>query len=313
MENRKVVIIGDGAVGSSIAFALTIVSLVGEIVIIDINKAKAEGDALDLNHGMSLTSPKKIYAGEYKDVKDARIIILACGVGQREGETRLQLLERNKRVFDSVIDSMKPYLSKEAIVLVVSNPVDILAHYVYQKLDLPAPQVIGSGTVLDTARLKYLLSQDTGIDPRNIHAYVIGEHGDSEIAAFSVTSIAGLPVTKFCDKCGKCKKKRMQNIVSMQDEVRHAAYEIIQKKGATYYGIAISTERILKAILNNEHSVLTVSTYLENEFDGQVSDVYLSLPVVLGQRGVERIIRPEYSKEEVEGLINSARVLKENR
>lgn len=313
MENRKVVIIGDGAVGSSIAFALTIVSLVGEIVIIDINKAKAEGDALDLNHGMSLTSPKKIYAGEYKDVKDARIIILACGVGQREGETRLQLLERNKRVFDSVIDSMKPYLSKEAIVLVVSNPVDILAHYVFQKLDLPAPQVIGSGTVLDTARLKYLLSQDTGIDPRNIHAYVIGEHGDSEIAAFSVTSIAGLPVTKFCEKCGKCKKQRMQNIVSMQDEVRHAAYEIIQKKGATFYGIAISTERILKAILNNEHSVLTVSTYLENEFDGQVSDVYLSLPVVLGQRGVERIIRPEYSKEEVEGLINSARVLKENR
>ena len=313
MENRKVVIIGDGAVGSSIAFALTIGSLVGEIVIIDINKSKAEGDALDLNHGMSLTHPKKIYAGEYKDVKDAKAIILACGVGQRDGETRLELLTRNKRVFDAVIDSMKPYVHKDAIVLVVSNPVDILSYYVSQKLDLPKEQIIGSGTVLDTARLKYLLSVDTGIDPRNIHAYVIGEHGDSEIAAFSVTYIAGLPISKFCDRCGKCKANRLRQFDKMQDDVRHAAYEIIQKKGATYYGIAISTKRILEAIFNNEHSVLTVSTYLENEFDGKVSDVYLSLPVILGNMGVERIIRPEYSKEEIDGLVNSSEVLKTNR
>ena len=313
MENRKVVIIGDGAVGSSIAFALTLSTLVSDIVIIDINKAKAEGDVLDLNHGMSLTHPKRIYAGEYKDVKDAKVIILACGVGQRDGETRIELLARNKRVFDAVIDSMRPYVHKEAIVLVVSNPVDILAHYVSQKLDLPNEQIIGSGTVLDTARLKYLLSVDTGIDPRNIHAYVIGEHGDSEIAAFSVTDIAGLPISKFCDKCGRCADKNMKNFAGMQEDVRHAAYEIIQKKGATYYGIAISTRRILEAILNNEHSVLTVSTYLENEFDGRVTDVYLSLPVVLGNMGVERIIRPEYSEEEIKGLIKSAEVLKANR
>ena len=313
MNNRKIVIVGDGAVGSSIAFALTLSDFVSEIVIIDINKAKAEGDALDLNHGMSLTSPKKIYAGEYKDVKNAKVIVLACGVGQREGETRLQLLDRNKKVFNSVLDSMKPYLEKEAIILVVSNPVDILSYHVYKHLDLPSSQVIGSGTVLDTARLKYLLSVDTGIDPRNIHAYVIGEHGDSEIAAFSVTSIAGLSVNKFCEKCGKCNRRNVRNYEKMQDEVRHAAYEIIQKKGATYYGIAVSTRRILKAILNDEHSVLTVSTFLENEFDGQVDDVYLSLPVVLGNKGVERVIRPDYSKEEIEGIVKSAKVLKENR
>jgi len=313
MINRKIAIIGDGAVGSSIAFALTLSDLVSEIVIIDINKAKVEGDVLDLNHSMSLTHPKKIIAGEYKDIENAKVIVLACGVGQREGETRIQLLERNKRVFDSVIDSMKPYIHKEAIVLVVSNPVDILSYYTSTKLNLPKSQVFGSGTVLDTARLKYLLSADTGIDPRNIHAYVIGEHGDSEIAAFSVTSIAGLSIEKFCEGCGKCKGFKERGFAAMQDDVRHAAYEIIQKKGATYYGIAASTKRIIKAILNNEHSVLTVSTYLKNEFNGMVDDVYLSLPVVVGSMGVERIIRPEYSQEEVEGLVKSAEILKQNR
>ena len=310
MSGNKVVIIGDGAVGSSIAFALTLGDLVKEIVILDINKGKAEGDALDLSHGMSLTSPKRIYAGEYSDIRGAKIIVLACGVGQKEGESRLELLERNKRVFTSVMDSIKPYLAKDAIVLVVSNPVDVLSHFVSTKLGLPASQIIGSGTVLDTARLKYLLSEDTGIDPRNIHAYVVGEHGDSEIAAFSVTSIAGLSVSKFCDQCGKCCDKN-KTYLSMQEDVRHAAYEIIRKKGATYYGIAISTKRIIQAILGDEHSVLTVSTYLENEFDGQAKDVYLSLPVVLGYHGVERIIRPDYSKEEKEGLIVSAKLLKQ--
>ena len=313
MNNRKVVIIGDGAVGSSIAFTLTLKSLVQEIVIIDINKNKAQGDALDLNHGMSLTSPKKIKAGEYSDVKGAHVIILACGVGQKEGETRIQLLERNKKIFDSVIDSMKDYLEKDAIILVVSNPVDILTYHVYKRSGLPKEQVIGSGTVLDTARLKYLLSLDTGVDPRSIHAYVIGEHGDSEVAAFSVTSIAGLPITQYCDKCKKCNNKIHMNLEKMQDDVRHAAYEIIANKGATYYGIAISTFRILEDIFNDENSVLTVSTYQENEFDGRVDDVYLSVPVVLSYKGVNKVIRPNYSKEEIDALEASAKVLKENR
>lgn len=311
-ERRKVAIIGDGMVGSSIAFSLTMSSLVNEIVIIDINKAKAEGDALDLNHGMSLSSPKVIKAGEYEDIKGAKVVILACGVSQREGETRLELLGRNKAIFDSVIENMRPYLEKDVVILVVSNPVDILSYHVYKTLGLPANQVIGSGTVLDTARFKYLLAEDTGIDPRNIHAYVIGEHGDSEVAAFSVTSIAGLPIFEYCRKCNKCTLAgREKNLLHMQDEVRNSAYEIIKRKGSTYYGIALATSKILEAIFNDTNSVLTVSTYIEEAFDGRIKDVYLSLPVIVNSKGAVRRIDPKYSESEIALLIESANTLKE--
>ncbi len=310
MAVRKVVIIGDGAVGSSIAFTLTQTSLVTELIIIDVNKDKAEGDALDLNHGMTLATPKIIKAGNYKDIKDAKVIILACGVSQKPGETRLELLNRNKKIFDQVIASMRPNLDRDAIILVVSNPVDILAYYVGTHLGFPMNQVIGSGTVLDTARLKYLLSQETGIDPRSIHAYVIGEHGDSEVAAFSVTSVAGLSIDKLHEIYNKEDVCTPEHLESMEQDVKNAAYEIIQKKGATYYGIAMATKRILEAILNDQHSVLTVSTYLESEFDGRISDVYLSVPVVLGINGVEKIVRPDYSEDEINRLVESANVLK---
>lgn len=311
MENRKVVIIGDGAVGSSIAFSLVLNNAINEIVIIDVNKNKALGDALDLNHGMSLTAPKKIKAGEYDDILGAHIIILACGVSQKEGETRLELLARNEKIFDSVFAGIKPYLDKDAIVLVVTNPVDVLALYTYKKLGLPANQVIGSGTVLDTARLKFLLSQETGIDPRSIHAYVIGEHGDSEVAAFSVTSIAGVSIKDYCHSCGKCLDCGLKKLGEIAYEVKNSAYDIIKMKGATYYGIALAVNRIIESIVNDQHSVLTVSTYIESEFDGQIKDVYLSLPCVLTNRGVKEIIRPNYSKEEIAQLIKSARILKE--
>lgn len=313
MERRKVVIIGDGAVGSSIAFTLTVHSLVNEIVIIDVNKDKVEGDVLDLNHGMSLTTPKTIKAGEYSDIQNAKVIILACGVNQKPGETRIELLARNKKIFDSVMDSMKPYLEKDAIILVVSNPVDILSYYVYKHLGLPSRQIIGSGTMLDSARLKYLLSLETGIDPRSIHAYVVGEHGDSEVAAFSVTSIAGLSIEKLHETYKKQGITRLEDLKEMEEDVRNSAYQIIQKKGSTYYGIAIATQRILEAILNDQHSVLTVSTFIDNEFNGRIKDVYLSLPVVLGLNGVEEIIRPEYSEKEIDLLVESAKVLKEKR
>ena len=217
VNQRKVVIIGDGAVGSSIAFTLTQSSLVNELVIIDVNKAKAEGDALDLNHCVAMTKPKSIKAGEYKDVKHAKVVILACGVGQREGETRIQLLERNKRIFDSVIDSMNPYLEEDAIILVVTNPVDILSYYVMTKVKLSPSHVIGSGTVLDTARFKYLLSNDVGVDARSIHAYVIGEHGDSEVVALSATRIAGYPIEKFYSV------KRKQRLEKIVHEVKDSA------------------------------------------------------------------------------------------
>ena len=310
---RKVVIIGDGAVGSSIAFTLTSGTLVNEIIIIDVNKDKAEGDVLDLNHGMALSTPKLIKAGDYSDVKDAKVIILACGVSQREGETRIELLDRNKRIFDSVLNSLKPYLDKDAIILVVTNPVDILAYYVSNNVNLPRKQVIGSGTVLDTARLKYLLSLDTGIDPRSIHAYVVGEHGDSEVVAFSATTIAGLSIEDYYASCDDCRENHLENFKNIEQDVRNSAYEIIKRKGSTYYGIALATKRILESIFNNQQSVLTVSTYIENEYDGRISDVYLSVPAVVGENGVEKIIRPHYSEAELEALIKSAAVLKEKR
>ena len=191
MENRKVVIIGDGAVGSTTAYTLALGEIVNEIVIIDVNKNKAEGDVLDILHGMPFVTPKIIKAGDYCDCKDAHIIIITAGVAQRDGETRQDLLFRNIRVFDSIIMSMKPYIDEETIVLVVTNPVDVLSYYIYKKLGLKAKHVIGSGTVLDTARLKAVISDDTKIDPRNIHTFVLGEHGDSEVAAFSVTTVGG--------------------------------------------------------------------------------------------------------------------------
>lgn len=307
---RKVVIIGDGQVGSSIAFTLTQSSLVQEIVIIDINKEKAEGDALDLSHGVALSFSKIIKAGEYKDIKEAKVIILACGVGQKPNETRIELLERNKKVFSSVISNMKPYIEKDAIVLVVSNPVDILSYYVSTKLGLPTSQIIGSGTVLDSARLKYLISKDVNIDPRSIHAYVIGEHGDSEVIALSTTSIGGIKVEDYYLSKGICKSDCSSRLNKICNDVRTSANEIIKMKGATYYGIALATKRILEAIFNDEHSILTVSSYIVEGLDGKINDVYLSVPCIIGNSGIIDILHPNYNDEEKERLIESAKKLK---
>lgn len=309
MDHRKVAIIGDGAVGSSIAFSLLLNKVVNKIVIIDINKDKAKGDALDLSHGMSLTFPKDIVAGDYKDVANAHIVIVTCGVSQKVGETRLELLDRNEKIFDSVFKEIKPYLDPKVIMLIVTNPVDLLSLYTFKQLGLPASQVIGSGTVLDSARLRYLLSEDTGIDPRSIHAYVIGEHGDSEVVAYSVASIAGVSMHEYCKKCGKCEDAGKCKLEKVAYDVKNSAYEIIKMKGATYYGIALAVNRIVEAIINDEHSVLTVSTYLENEFNGRVKDVYLSVPCVISSHGVKEIIRPNYSEEEIDALEKSSLTL----
>lgn len=306
MENRKVVIIGDGAVGSTTAYTLMMQHYVNEIAIIDLNKEKVEGDVLDMVHGVSFVTPKVIKAGTYEDVKDAHIIVITAGVGQKEGETRLDLLKRNIKVFDSIIDQIKPNLSKDAIVLVVTNPVDLLTLHTYKKLGIPANRVIGSGTVLDTSRLKFLLSKEADVDPRNIHALVIGEHGDSEVSAFSVSTIAGLPVEKYLEDNGKNAEEVYKDL---HEKVKNSAYDIIKKKGATYYAIGLSTAKIIETILNNQRSVLTVSTYIENEFNGMIKGVYLSLPSVVGRKGVERILHLEYSYTEVLKLIDSSKKL----
>lgn len=310
MNNRKVVIIGDGMVGSSIAFTILQDETVNELIIIDVNKDKAQGDVLDLAHGMCFVSPKKIKAGDYDDIKDAHVVVITAGVAQRPGETRLQLLERNIKIFDSITNSMKPYLEDDAIVLVVTNPVDVLSYYVYKKLGIDSKRVIGSGTVLDTARLKSVIADHTGIDPRNVHTFVVGEHGDSEVAAYSVTTIGGIPISEYCNSCKKCCDKRLE-LLNLHHVVKDAAYQIIAKKGATYYAVALAVNQILKALLNNYHSVLTVSTYIQNEFDGQVRDIYFSLPCVVSSRGVEKILHPSYSKDEVDQIVKSGKTIED--
>lgn len=308
MENRKVVIIGDGAVGSTTAYTLMQKDFVNEIVIIDINKNKAEGDVLDMIHGISFVSPKKLKAGDYKDVSDAHIVIITAGVGQKDGETRIDLLKRNIKVFDSVIENIKPYLDEDAIVLVVTNPVDILSYYTYKKLGIDPKRVIGSGTVLDSARLKYMISEEINVDARNVHAFVIGEHGDSEVAAFSVSSIGGLSIT---DYLAHNPHKDLSTLEQFHKSVKNAAYDIIDKKGATFYAIALSTTKIVETILNNQQSILTISTFLENEFNGQVDNIYLSLPAILGSKGVVKVHHLNYSYEEVLKVIESAKILKD--
>lgn len=306
---RKVVVIGDGAVGSSIAFTLANGHAVNEIVIVDVNKDKAEGDVLDIADGMSFLSvPKLIKAGGYEDAKDAHIIIITAGAAQKPGETRLDLLHKNAAIMTSIVESLKPHLDSEAIVIVVSNPCDVLSYLAYKKLGLPSPQVFGSGTVLDTSRLKTAISEDTGIDPRNVHTFVVGEHGDSEVAVWSATSIGGLSILDYSTQCPEC---NLSHLDELHDKVRDAAYQIIAKKGATNYAVALAVSRIVSAVLNDENSVLTVSTYIESEFGGALSDIYLSLPCVVGSKGVKSILHPSYSKKEQLAIVDSGSQLKE--
>lgn len=310
MDHRKVVIIGDGAVGSTIAYTLLMQSYINEINIIDLNKNKVEGDVLDMNQGMSFVTNKIIKSGEYDDIKDADIVIITAGAAQKEGETRLDLLNKNINIFKSILDNVKPNLNDDAIVLVVSNPVDILSYFTYQYLGIESNRVIGSGTVLDSSRLKVLLSEETRIDARNIHAYVIGEHGDSEVMAFSASTIGGIPVLDYCSTCTGCANQHLKHLDSISKKVREAAYEIIAKKGATFYAIGLSVERIVDTILNNTHSVLTVSSYIESELNDKISDVYISLPCVVGRSGIEKRLKVNYSLDEGLKLIESAKKLK---
>ena len=308
MDNRKVVIIGDGAVGSTTAYTLLLQDYVNEIVIIDLNKRKVEGDVLDMKHGMPFVSPKKLKAGDYSDCKDAHVIIITAGVAQKEGETRIDLLKRNLKVFDSILENIKPYIDDTMVILVVTNPVDILSYYTYKKLGIDSSRVIGSGTVLDSARLRLLISEDTEIDPRNVHAYVIGEHGDSEVSAFSIANIAESPLLEYYtnERTGNPRKR----LNKLHDEVKNSAYEIIDKKGATFYAIALSTAKIVETILNNQKSVLTVSTLIQNKFNNEINDVYLSLPAIVGNKGVIKILSLNYSYDEVLKLIESAKTLR---
>ena len=305
-KGNKISIIGAGFVGSTTAFALMTSGLVSQIVIVDINKEKAEGEAMDLSHGVSFVRPIDITSGEYEDTKDSDIVIITAGIGQKPGDTRLDCITKNLKIFQSIVPEVVKY-SPNSILLVVSNPVDILTYMTYKLSGFPSNRVIGSGTVLDTSRFKYMLSQHFEVDARNIHTYIMGEHGDSEIATWSLTSIAGMNVDEYCNVClKKCGGEVKSNIYK---EVKEAAYKVIQKKGATYYAVALAIKRIVEAILRNENSILTVSSLLKGEYG--IEDIYMGVPTILGREGVKKILQVKLNKEESIQLIESAKILKE--
>ena len=304
---RKVVIVGAGAVGSTFAYALAQSGLADEIALIDLNRELAEGQVLDLVHGKPFFPPVNISVGEKGDYADAQVIVIAAGASQRPGESRLDLLHRNAAITEGIVDEIVGQDS-QAVILVVSNPVDILTHVASKRSGWERGRVIGSGTVLDSARFRYLLSQHCGVDVHNVHAYVLGEHGDSEVAAWSMTHVAGMPIKDYCPVCRKCGdwEKEREKVVKA---VKESAYHIIDYKGATYFAIGLALVRIVGAILRNQRSVLTVSTVLDGEYD--LEDVCLSVPCVVSQQGVERIVEANLSPEESEALSRSASVLRE--
>ena len=306
INTRKAVMIGCGFVGSAAVFSLMESGLFTEIVLIDVDHTKAEGEAMDISHGIPFGKPMKIYAGTYDDIIGAEIIIITAGANQKPGETRLDLVHKNVAIYKSII----PEISKRnypGILLIVSNPVDILT-YVAQKLSgLPENHVIGSGTVLDTARLKYQTGELLGVDSRSVHAFIIGEHGDSEIAAWSSANISGIPIDDFCEMRGHYYHDEEMDKIS--EKVKNSAYEIIKRKQATYYGIAVSIRRICEVILRDEKSILPISSMMHGEYG--IEDISLSFPAILGKDGLETKVPISLDNEEIEALINSANLLKD--
>ena len=302
---RKVAVVGCGFVGAASAFALMQSGLFSEMVLIDVDHERAEGEALDIGHGMPLAKPMQIYAGNYDDAADAAIIVVTAGANQKPGETRLDLVKKNVNIFKSIM----PEIAKRncaGVMLVVANPVDILTYTAIKYSGMPHGRVIGSGTVLDTTRLKYLLGEHLRVDSRSIHTYIIGEHGDSEFAAWSITNISGVPLHDFCEMRGH--HNHDEAMKQIEDGVRNSAYEIIKRKHATYYGIAMSVKRICEAIIRDEKSVLPVSSLMADVYG--VKDVALSMPAIVGKNGIEDLIPLKLNNEEREKLRRSAEVLR---
>ena len=301
---RKCAIIGCGYVGAASAFSIMQSGLFSEIVLIDYNKDKAIGEALDISHGLPFSKPAKIYAGDYKDLADAYVIIITAGRGQAPGETRLDLTKKNVAVFKSIIPQIVEY-NKEAILLVVANPVDVLTYVAAKLSGYPENRVFGSGTVLDTARFKYLLGEHLRVDPRSVHSVIIGEHGDSEIAVWSSANVSGIPIHQFYEMRGFFNHDAEMKKIS--DNVKNSAYEIIEKKGATYYGIAMSVKRICEAIVRDEKSILPVSS-CQHVFG--IEGVSLSMPAIVGKDGIEGYTPISLDDKEKAELIKSAETLK---
>lgn len=304
-KTNKISIIGAGFVGSASAYALMIQSLASEIVIVDIDKDKAEGEAMDLAHGASFVKSVNVISGDYEDTKDSDIVVITAGIGQKPGETRLDIINKNLKVFNQIVPEIVKY-SPNSILLVVSNPVDILTHITYKLSGFPKNRVIGSGTVLDTSRLKYMLGDHFNLDAKSINTYIIGEHGDSEITAWSLTDIAGMPISPYCsDVCGECDTELKQEI---PEKVKNAAYEIINRKGYTNYAIGLSVARIVEAILRDENSILPVSSLFEGQYG--ISDIHLAIPTIINRDGAKKVLEMPLNEEEVKKLKESADILK---
>jgi len=302
-----VAIVGVGAVGATTAYALMNAGAASDIILIGQDRDKVTGEVMDLNHGSSFVPPVRIRAGGYEDCADARVVIITAGVRQEPGESRVDLLERNLEVVSEIIPNVTAN-NEDCIIVMVSNPVDALTYAALKKSGFPPGRVMGSGTLLDTSRFRYLLSEHCRVATQNVHAYIIGEHGDSEVAAWSATNVAGMPFEMFCQGCPcGCTFGDKDEIFQ---SVKNAAYEIIEKKGATFYAIGLAVRRIVQAILRNENIVLSVSSLMEGQYG--VSDVCVSLPSVVNENGVERVLEMPLSEDESSGFRASAEALRGN-
>ncbi|MFC2091458.1 L-lactate dehydrogenase [Elusimicrobiota bacterium] len=305
-QRSKIAVIGAGNVGSTFAYTLMMDGIAGEIVIIDTNKEKALAECMDLNHGLSFVEPTEIYHGDYDSCSDADIVVITAGAKQRTGETRMDLLGRNIKIMKAIIEQVIKY-AKDPIILVVSNPVDILSFAAYKYSGFAHNRVIGSGTVIDSSRFRYMISRHCQVDSRNIHAYIIGEHGDSELPIWSNANIAGMLISEYCPVCARKCDYRTE-LGQIFEEVKNSAYKIIDAKGATYYAIGLALLRIVKAILRDENSILPVSALIDDYYG--ISDVYLGMPSVINSNGIKKTLKLQLSQQEQQDLRKSAQSLK---
>lgn len=303
-DSSKVGLVGVGMVGASFAYALMQRGLANELVIVDADTARAEGEAMDLNHGLPFVRPLQISSGDYPDLAGAAVVVVAAGANQKPGETRLDLLQRNGTIIRAIIPQIVRH-APDAIIVLATNPVDVLTHIAVQVAGLPPGRVFGSGTILDTARFRYLLGEHYKVDPRSVHAYIVGEHGDSELALWSLANIAGVRLREFVGLGGRGYDQAAMDSIFAQ--TRDAAYEIIKRKRATYYAIGLGLLTIVEAVLRDQRTVLTVSTPMAGQYG--VRDISISLPTIVGRGGAEEVLNLVIAPEEEQAFRHSAQVL----
>ena len=304
--NKVSIVGGAGAVGATAAYALTMSEHIKELVLVDINKDKAEGEALDLNHGAAFISPMKIKAGDYEDTKDSDIVVITAGIPQKPGQTRLELVGDNVKVMESMVPEIVKY-SPNSILLVVSNPVDVLSYVAYKVSGFPKERVIGSGTVLDTSRFKYEIGRYFNVDPRIVDTYILGEHGDSSFPVWSKTNINSIPIAEYAELMGVEYNEEFRT--KSYENVKDAAYEVINKKRATYYAIGLSIKHIVESILTDARNVLPVSTLVNDYYDAD--DLYTGIPCIVGRNGLEAALKVTLNEEEIEKFNKSSNALAE--